>query len=124
MRLVLAKSLLRREFGNRYADKDLVPMVAAFGKGIYREIGGFGIWPGHKLLKVYSTTDRGARRSVFMADASMGDAFFLFYRDKNDSVGKNIALQNPEFKKQLGKHLALLAADIENGNLDVREFGK
>lgn len=50
---------------------------------------------------------------------SQNDAFFLFYRSKNDKIGKNITINNPEFRKMLHTYLALLEADIEAGAVDV-----
>lgn len=124
MELVLSKNILKREFGSRWTDKDLAPVIGAFVKGLYQELGGFKLWPGHKLHKVYSTTDRGARRTVFMVDAKTGDGFFLFHRDKNDDIGKNVALGNPAFKKELNKYLGLLAEDIAAHNIEIRSVTK
>ncbi|MCC5838983.1 MAG: hypothetical protein JJT96_02580 [Opitutales bacterium] len=47
--------------------------------------------------------------------------FLLFYRDKKDSVGANITIKNPAFRRQLHKHLALLQKDLEMGAFEVWE---
>jgi hypothetical protein len=47
--------------------------------------------------------------------------FLLFYRDKKDSVGANVTIKNPAFRKQLHKHLDLLKGDIEAGKFIVWE---
>ena len=49
--------------------------------------------------------------------------FLLFYRDKKDSVGANVTIKNPDFRKQLHKHLALLRKDLEKGAFEVWEEG-
>ncbi len=49
------------------------------------------------LIKVYSTTVSGARRIVYLMDTVSGDAFFLFFRTKNDPIGSNITIHNPVF---------------------------
>lgn len=47
------------------------------------------------------------------------DLFLLFYRDKNDAVGANVSPENPAFRTQLKKHLALLHEDIRSNRIDV-----
>ena len=65
-----------------------------------------------RLLKAYATSSAGPRRIVWLLQVAEGDLFFLFCRGKNDAVGENITLKNPEFGTALKKHLKLLAADI------------
>ena len=56
---------------------------------------------------------------VFLVDVVSNDAFFLFYRSKKDKIGKNITIQNQDFKKILYSYLSLLDTDLEIGNIDV-----
>ncbi len=44
--------------------------------------------------------------------------FLLFYRGKNDPVGRNVTMSNPVFRKALDKHLAMLEADILAGSVE------
>ena len=47
------------------------------------------------------------------------DFMLLFYRDKNDAIGKNITIANPIFKKEISKRIDLLLADLEDGKYSV-----
>lgn len=76
---------------------------------------------GSRLIKVYATTTQGARRIVYLIDVQSGDVFFLFLRSKNDRLGENITIKNPEFKKKLEEYLAILAEDIGGDNFDILE---
>lgn len=78
---------------------------------------------GTKLIKIYATTVGGARRMVHLVDAASGDVFFLFYRTKNDRIGENITIRNPEFKKKLQEYLVILFEDLKDDNFDVMELG-
>ena len=51
-----------------------------------------------------------------MVDTQSGDAFFLFYRTKSDSIGSNVTIKNPEFKKRLKEYLMILFEDLERGD--------
>ena len=45
--------------------------------------------------------------------------FLLFYRGKNDAIGKNASISNPAFRAALDKYLALLEADIADGDIEA-----
>lgn len=64
----------------------------------------------------------GARRMVHLLDVASGDVFFLFYRTKNDRIGENITIKNPEFKKKLQEYLAILFEDLKNDDFEVMEI--
>lgn len=55
-------------------------------------------------------------------DAESGDVFFLFFRTKNDKIGSNITISNPDFKKKLQEYLAILFEDLEEDNFEVMEI--
>lgn len=74
---------------------------------------------GTKLIKIYATTVGGARRMVHLVDVASGDVFFLFYRTKNDRIGENITIKNPEFKRKLQEYLVILFEDLENDDFDT-----
>lgn len=44
--------------------------------------------------------------------------FLLFYRGKNDSIGRNASMANPVFRAALDKYLAMLEADITDGEIE------
>lgn len=56
---------------------------------------------------------------VHLADHETGDVFFLFFRTKNDRIGENITIKNPEFKKKLKEYLGILFEDLENDDFDT-----
>jgi hypothetical protein len=70
------------------------------------------------LIKAYATSKRGPKRIVYLLLVEGGDMFLLFYRGKNDPVGRNVSMANPAFRTALEKYLALLEADISGGNIE------
>jgi hypothetical protein len=50
--------------------------------------------------------------------------FLLFYRGKNDPVGRNVSMENPAFRTALDKYLALLESDIAAGNVEELPGGE
>ena len=122
MAVIISHSIKRKEFKKGMAQTDLRNILRGFQEGIFTIIKGENLPKGSRLIKVYSTTVAGARRIVFLVDVANNEAFFLFYRSKNDKIGKNISIHNQEFKKVLHKYLALLDADIDSGAVDVYKF--
>lgn len=116
MIVVIAESIRRKEFGHgQIARSDLETILRSYGEGIYVTIKGDSLPKKSRLIKLYATTIEGARRLVFLVDVETTTGFLLFYRSKNDSVGKNISIKNPEFKRQLLRYLDLLHSDITVG---------
>lgn len=86
------------------------------------------------LHKVYATTESGARRLLFFCrrpipvpasgglsrkpTATTDRWVLLFYRDKSDSVGKNMSPTNAEFTRQLAKNLSLAIQDLANSTAE------
>lgn len=77
-----------------------------------------GLPPHTQLIKSYATSKRGPKRIVYLLVVEDGDMFLLFYRGKNDPIGGNVSMANPAFSKTLEKYLALLEADIADGNVE------
>ena len=119
MAVIISHSIKRKEFKKGMTQTDLQMILHGFQEGIFTLIKGENLPKGSRLIKVFSTTVAGARRIVFLVDVAGNDAFFLFYRSKKDKIGKNISIQNQEFRKVLHKYLALLSADIGSGALDA-----
>lgn len=119
MKVIISHEIIRKEFKKNIANQDLKIILDSFKKGIFTSIKGENLPKDSKLIKVYATTVAGARRIVFLVDVQNGDAFFLFYRSKNDKIGENITIKNPRFKKSLYVYLDLLDKDLDLGNLDV-----
>ncbi len=44
--------------------------------------------------------------------------FLLFYRGKNDAIGQNASMTIPAFRAALDKYLAMLEADIADGDIE------
>jgi hypothetical protein len=123
MKLVISHRISKKEFKNGIPKVDFQIIVEALGKGIFKEIKGKNLPKASKLIKIYATTINGARRIVFLVDVLSGDAFFLLYRSKNDKIGSNITIQNPDFKKILLNYLDLLSIDLDYGDFDEYEIG-
>lgn len=123
MAVIISHRIKKKEFkGGLIPKGDLRKILDGFGDGIFVAIKGENLPKGSRLIKVYATTIVGARRIVFLVDVLSNDAFFLFYRSKNDKIGRNISINNPEFRKTLHSYIELIYADIENGMVDVYEM--
>lgn len=120
MAVIVARSIKKKELRSGAAGVAELKIVV---KAFYREIGvnikGDKLPKGTRLLKIYTTTDVGARRIVYLVDVLTGDGFFLMLRSKNDKVGENISIKNQEFRKLLYKYLQLLKDDLLGGNTEV-----
>lgn len=116
MTVIIAHSIQRREFkhGN-IPPIDLETILHAYAKGIAVPIKGTSLPKGSRLVKLYVTTAEGARRIVFLVDVESGTGFLLFYRGKNDAIGRNITIKKSLFKKRLLRYLDLLQSDIAAG---------
>ena len=77
-----------------------------------------GLPPHTRLIKAYATSMHGPKRIVYLLAVEDGDMFLLFYRGKNDPVGRNASIANPAFRSALDKYLMLLEADILDGNIE------
>ena len=117
MSVVIAQSIQSKEFKRGHIPAtDLDTVLSGYAEGIFTPIKGESLPKGSRLVKLYVTTAGGARRIVFLVDVETNAAFLLFYRSKNDVLGKNISIKNPAFKKRLLQYLDLLSADIASGN--------
>lgn len=120
MAVIISHRIKRREFKKGIISPgDLGIVLGAVREGIFTIIKGENLPKGSRLIKMYATTVLGARRMVFLVDVASNDAFFLFYRSKKDKIGKNITIQNQEFRSMLHTYLDLLESDIENGRVDI-----
>jgi len=121
MKIILSKGICKAEFGGAPTSQDAEVLLRSANIDLATAIKGEGLPKGTRLLKVYATSTEGARRIVHLLVVDDETLFLLFYRDKKDKVGANISLKNPAFKKQLHKHLDILASDIAQG--DFEELG-
>ncbi|EKD93369.1 MAG: hypothetical protein ACD_28C00161G0002 [uncultured bacterium] len=96
-------------------------IIEAYAKGIFTQIKGDKLPPHSSLIKIYTTTIRGAGRLVFLVDIKSTDGFFLFFRTKNDEIGRNITIKNAKSRTQLHRYLELLKADLREKNYEVFE---
>ena len=119
MPVVVSHQIRKKEFGARIPPGDIQAILRAGRAALATPLAAKGLPPRTRLLKGYATSANGPRRIVYLLAVEDGTLFLLFYRDKNDPVGKNIAAKNPAFVEQLKKHLALLHADIEGGKFDM-----
>lgn len=118
MTVIIAESIRRKEFKRgEIPPADLETILGSFAEGIVVPIKGEALPRGSRLVKLYVTTIAGARRVVFLVDVESGTGFLLFYRTKNDPIGRNITIQNPAFRKCLLRYLDLLQTDIATGRI-------
>lgn len=118
MKIIFSKSIAKKE---QIDELEKSFLAKAYAKGIFTIIKGEYLPKHSRLIKLYLTTRQGAYRAVFLVDMFSGDGFFLFYRSKNDKIGKNITIQNTNFKITLNKYLFLLKQDIQRKNYEIFE---
>lgn len=121
MAIIVSRRIREREFGATIPQDDVDVLQRSARIALATAIGSKGLPPGTRLLKAYATSRHGPRRVVYMLAVEDGDMFLLFYRGKNDAVGANISPQNPAFRDQLKKHLAILREDIQANDVDILE---
>ncbi|MBU0458688.1 hypothetical protein KJ652_06595 [Patescibacteria group bacterium] len=120
MKIVIVDSIRKKEFKHGYiASEDLDTIISSFTKGIFTPIKGASLPKESQLIKLYATSVGGAKRIVFLVDMKTKDGYILFYRGKNDAIGKNISIKNPAFKKKLIRYLELLDSDMEKGSYTI-----
>ena len=119
-RIVFARQILKKE---KITQKDIEVILKVCGKDIFQRIKGENLPTESSLIKIYATTIEGARRLVLILDESIQVGHFLFYRKKEDPIGKNISIKNPEFKKALQQYLKLWDEDMEKDNFEIVELG-
>lgn len=118
MRVFLSAKIRRKEFGRAVPAEDLPVIARSARAALGVPISARGLPPHTQLIKAYATSQRGPKRIVYLLSVDDGDMFLLFYRGKNDPVGRNASMANPVFRAQLDKHLALLEADIAAGDVE------
>ena len=119
MKLIFSHTISKKE---KISIQDRTDIIKASSKRIFINIKGNSLPKHSQLVKIYMTTIAGARRAIFLVDLESGDRFFLFYRSKNDKIGKNITIKNPEFKITLIKYLSFLNDDICKKAYDAFEL--
>jgi hypothetical protein len=117
MRVFLSKKIRKQEFGRAVSQEDLAVIARTARIALAIRIAGKGLPPGTQLIKAYGTSPRGPKRVVYLLTVGDDDQFLLFYRDKNDPIGRNASTANPAFRSALQKHLALLEEDIASANI-------
>jgi hypothetical protein len=118
LRVFLSTQIRRREFGRAVASGDLKVIGRSARSALAVPIAARGLPPRTQLIKSYATSKGGPKRIVYLLSVEDGDLFLLFYRGKNDPIGRNVSMANPAFREALDKHLALLEADIAGGKVE------
>jgi hypothetical protein len=118
MAIIVSRRIREREFGAIIPADDVEVLQRSARVALATAIASKGLPPGTRLLKAYATSRHGPRRVVYMLAVGAGDLFLLFYRGKNDAVGANISPQNPAFRDQLKKYLAILREDIQANDVE------
>jgi len=118
MRVFLSKRIRKQEFGRSVSPECLAVIARTSRVALAVRIAGKGLPPGTQLIKAYGTSPSGPKRVIYLLAAGDDDLFLLFYRDKNDPIGRNASTANPAFRSALQKHLALLEEDIASANIE------
>ncbi len=120
MAIVISNAIQKKEFGRgKISENDKAVLKRTARLELATPIKGEGLPKGAKIVKAYGTSASGAKRVVYMLTSDNKDFMLLFYRDKDDAIGKNITIANPAFKRELSKHIDLLLEDLESGKYSV-----
>ncbi len=120
MAIIISNAIKKKEFAKgKISESDKAVLKRTARLELATAIKGKGLPKGAKIVKAYGTSASGAKRVVYMLTSDNEDFMLLFYRDKNDAIGKNITISNPAFKEEVSKHIDLLLADLESGNYSV-----
>ena len=122
MKIHLSLQIKKREFGKHLQEQDLEVLKRACRSAQSIPLAARNLPPGTRIIKTYATSTHGPKRIVFLLIVDGGDLFLLFYRGKNDALGRNISTDNPQFTTSLRKHLCLLEEDILAGKIETLEF--
>jgi hypothetical protein len=117
--VVFSRHLIRKE---QLTQKEIEIIVKVCKKDIFTKIKGENIPDESSLVKIYVTTIEGARRLVLLFDEKTNVKYFLFFRKKDDPIGKNVSIKNPKFKEKLYQYLRILDEDMMNDNFEIVEF--
>ena len=117
--IVFSRQLVKKE---KLSKKDVDAIVRGCRKNIFTKIKGEDLPSDSSLVKIYTTTVDGARRIVLLLDEKTKTVFFLFFRGKEDSIGKNVSVKNPKFRETLKKYLRILNMDVEKDNFEICEI--
>jgi hypothetical protein len=116
--VLISAQIRRKEFGRKVSAEDLPVITRSARAALGVPIAARGLPPHTQLIKAYATSKRGPKRIVYLLAVEDGDMFLLFYRGKNDAIGRNASMSNPAFRAALDKYLALLEADIADGAIE------
>lgn len=122
MKVFLSAKIRKQEFGRRVSAEDLAVIARTARIVLAVTIPAKGLPPGTRLVKAYGTSPSGPKRVLYLLVVEDEELFLLFYRDKNDPVGRNAAMSNSGFRSALQKHLALLEEDILSANIQELRF--
>jgi hypothetical protein len=118
VKVLLSAQIRRKEFGRKVPAEDLPVITRSARAALGVPIAARGLPPHTRLIKAYATSKRGPKRIVYLLAVEDGDMFLLFYRGKNDAIGKNASMSNPAFRAALDKYLAMLEADLVGGDIE------
>jgi hypothetical protein len=119
VRVFISKQIRKREFGRSISAADLAVIARTARVSLGTPISGKGLPDGTRLIKAYGTSATGPKGVVYLLVVEEQDLFLLFYRDKNDALGRNASMANPSFRSALEKHLSLLNEDILSENIET-----
>jgi hypothetical protein len=118
VKVYISAQIRRKEFGRKVPAEDLPVIARSARAALGVPIAARGLPPRTQLIKAYATSKRGPKRIVYLLVVEDGDMFLLFYRGKNDSVGRNVSMENAAFRSALDKYLALLESDLAADNVE------
>lgn len=141
MDIIIPHAIRRKELGGEISDEARQIFAKLKDKPqLATGIGSAGLPARTSLHKVYATTAGGARRLLFfcrhpatlqvrqsttalVVPPAVSERWvLLFYRDKSDSIGRNMSPANPAFTSQLAKNLSLALNDISNSTPTVPRY--
>ncbi|MCF7831026.1 hypothetical protein K9M41_03485 [Candidatus Gracilibacteria bacterium] len=117
--IIFTKTISKKE---KITETERSIILKACRKNILTPIKGKNLPAESALVKLYVTTIRGDRRIVILHDRKQDIGYFLFFRSKNDAIGKNISIKSKKFKESLSKYLTLLITDTKKKQFEKVEL--
>ena len=101
--LFISAQIRRKEFGRKVPAEDLPVITRSARAALDVPIAARCLPPHTQLIKAYATSKRAPKRILYLLAVGDGDMFLLFYRGKNDAIGKNASMSNPAFRAALDR---------------------
>ena len=126
MRLIITESINKTEFlpcKKIFSLKIIQTAAKKALRGIGKQIKSSAKIPKTRLQKLSLTSSGGAGRVIFLLETSSEISVLVILKNKKDkTIGRNMTIKNPRFKKMLERNIDLVLRDIIKKNYEEYEL--